>query len=722
MSPPLLLLLASLVQADRPSIAPTRLEPDTAVQVDGELDEPFWERAARLSPLTVTEPVEGAQPTWPTDVLLAYDADCLYLGLRCHDDPGQVRARQMSRDAYVRYDDVVEFWIDTFDDQRFAFWFQITAAGSRGDALLADSGSSFNKSWDGIWYGRARITEGGWQAEIALPFKTLAFGEGNETWGFNLCRKRVANGEEARWANPRVAYRFWSLAEGGALTGMTGMRQGTGVDVVPYLRGALGRDFEEGEDDVHGEGDFGLDVTWRPTPSSTLRVTTNTDFAETEVDDRRINLSRFPLFFPEKRDFFLEDAGMFEFGPSSYRGGGSSSVRPFFSRTIGRDPDGEAIPLLAGIKATGRLGDWNVGLLETRVDSYSLEGEDVDQKTLGVLRVSRNLGGENSVGGIFTHGRPDGDGDAATWGADFRLGSTRLFGDGQTGSLWGYYVASDGEGEPGGAAYGLRAEARNASWGQSLSASVTEEDYDPELGFVRRTGVEQYRYSLGYTWRGGGEDALRSVSWRVGPRYDVDRVGREDQFELPVKWLEIELQSEDSISIGSTYFRERLDEGFDMTDEVFVSQGDYSGANHVLEFEANDRRRVTGDVEIEFGDFYSGSILRVEVSPKWIPSRFFSWSLDLEDIHVDLDEGSFDTQVIATDLDFNFDPDLSLSNLLQYDTESEDLTWQSRLHWIRTAGQNLYLVGLFGWDRTDRHSFARTSQELVLKLSYTWRF
>ena len=342
----LLLALAVPAVAQKPQVSPLFLGAEAEVEVDGVLDEEFWSRATPVGALTATEPVEGATPTYPTEVLLAFDSEAFYVGIVCHDDPEEVRARQMDRDAFVRYDDVMELWFDTFNTERFGFWFQITAGGSGGDGLLADSGSSFNKSWDGIWYGRSRVTDQGWVAELKLPFKTLAFREGESTWGFNVQRKRIANGEDARWASPKVAYRFFNLAEGGQLVGMSGMEQGIGIDVTPYVKAGTSRD-RVGNPGAGQDEDFdgGLDISWRPTPSTSVRVTTNTDFAETEVDDRRVNLTRFPLFFPEKRDFFLEDAGMFEFGPpSGYGGGGGGGgrggggVRAVLSRPLGRPP------------------------------------------------------------------------------------------------------------------------------------------------------------------------------------------------------------------------------------------------------------------------------------------------------------------------------------------------------------------------------------------------
>jgi len=703
-----------------------RVPEGTQVTVDGILDEDFWAQAARLGPTTATEPIDGAQPTHATDVRMAFDSDNLYLGILCHDDPSEVRAIQRLRDVFVRYDDVVEFWFDTFADERFAFWFQISAGGARGDALLSDSGSGFNKDWDGIWYGRTKITEQGWQAEVAVPLKTLAFDVQAPNWGFNLRRKRVANGEDMRWANPNVAYRFFALEEGGDLIGLSDLQQGRGLDVVPYFKAGYGEDRTAGLD-TQNSSDIGLDLTWRPTPAMNLRLTTNTDFAETEIDDQQVNLTRFPLFFPEKRDFFLEDVGVFQFGPSSSRFGRSGSrgggVTAFHSRTIGRNADtGAPVSLLAGMKLTGRAGDWNVGILETRQDATTLDSGDVSEQTLGVVRLSRNLGGENAAGLLFTHGRPDGAGDALTAGVDFRLGSSRFFGEGRSGSLWGYYLTTDNDGEDSGDAMGMKATTRSASWDHSLDISRTEEGFDPKLGFVRRTGVDHHRYRAEYTHRGNEGDMFREVSASISPHYDRDLVGGEDLLQVPVKWLDLELWSEDSISIETRREFDVLDDGFDLSDDLFVNPGEFAMTRHTLELRSNQRRSLTGSVRVEWGDYYAGDILRTRISPVILPSALLKWSVSYEDIRIDLPEGELDTQLVSSDLDFSFDPDLSWQNTTQYDTESEDLSFQSRLHWIMEPGQDMYLVALTGWNRTDRESFGRTASDLALKLSYTWRF
>ncbi|MFT7678778.1 MAG: hypothetical protein ACI8QC_002775 [Planctomycetota bacterium] len=703
----------------RSKVEVLRLAPGEAPKIDGHVQEELWTRAALAGALTQVSPIPGAEPSQSTDVRLAYDQDKLYVSIICYDDPAEVRARQADRDARVEYDDVVELWFDTFNDQRSAFWFQITPGGSRGDALISDAGNRFNKQWDGIWYGRSQVTERGWEAELALPFKTLAFDPDSSTWGFNINRKRVASGESMRWASPDPAYRFFSLTEGGQLTGLRGMNQGVGLDVVPYVKTSLDREGSSEHPTWHG--DVGLDISWRPSPSSTLRATINTDFAETEVDSRRINLSRFPLFFPEKRDFFLEDAGLFEFGSPTNR----RSLVPFFSRTIGRDEDGAALPILGGVKYTGRHGRWNVGVLDVSVDST----DTLPGRNLAVARATYDLGGESAVGVLATEGTPgQGDG-ASTLGLDLRLGDSRFFGPGHSGSLWAWGLDTHTAGEGGdGSAYGVEAQSRNSTWDVSGLAQRVEEGFDPALGFVRRTGVDRTRVQTQHTWRSEDPAAIvRSWDSRIAVDVERDLVGNEDSWAIPLRPGRLTFASNDRLEYEIHHIHETLDDGFELGNQNVpgprVRPGEFDMLRHFIEYEAATSRRVLGEVELEYGDYYGGTLRRLSVRPVIVPGRSFTFSGGYTDVEARLDTGTYHTQLISADFKVTAGPDLVWKNLLQYDTESKQLGFQTRMRWILTPGQDLFLVGLFGWEKAaHERSFQSESQEVAFKLTYTLRF
>ena len=696
----------------------TKLDAGDRIVVDGYLDEAAWQKAAKLGPLTQVDPIEGAKPTQPTEVRMCYDRDHLYLSVLCHDEPENVRGRMMQRDARLEPDDRVEWWLDTFQDRRFAYWFQIGPGGSKGDALLG--GGRFNKSWDGIWEGEARVTSKGWQAEIAIPFKTLSFRAGADTWRFNFARKRRVNDEEDRWAEPNVAYRFFSLAQGGTITGFEGIRQGVGLDVVPYVKGGAGRDRTTSKH-TSITGDAGLDVNYRITPALNMRLTFNTDFAETEVDTRQSNLTRFPLFFPEKRGFFLEDAGVFEFGPSSRR----PRLTPFFSRRIGRDDEGAAIPILVGAKLTGRVDDWILGFLDVFQDDHvDSDGKASDDRSLAVIRVNRHIGQESSVGFITTLGRPTDPGAALTTGIDFKVADSRAFGAGKGFEIDGWWLGTQLAGPGGdGHAYGLKAEYDSKNWQFELGETHIEKDFAPKLGFVRRTGIREHRLEAGYTWRSEDGDLLRRWSTRVIPTLLTTEQGADDMWRVWYQVGEFTFRSDDQISWSIRREHERLRDTFEIADGVVIPIGSYDWTQNSFRFQTASARWAYLRGELRFGGFYNGNITSYELEPTLILGKHVQVAAGYEQNHVVLDQGRFTTHLYNARLDISFSPDVSLKNFVQYDTDSKNLGAQSRLRWIHEPGRELFLVGLYGWERAASGApFVPTTQELALKVFYTLRF
>ena len=373
-----------------------RVATENAPRIDGHLDDRCWQEAPELQDLVMVEPWEGRAPTHRTVVKLLHDRHHLFLSIRCDDsDVASIRATQRARDAALDPDDRVEFMFDPFENRRTAYWFQIGAAGSLGDAVVSQNGNRFDKPWDALWSGEARITANGWQAEVAIPFRSIPRKTGATRWGFNLRRLHRAHNEEYRWANPVQAVPFFRISELGTLSGFGEIDEGLGLDVVPYVavdvrrEPAVDRDFDV-------DPDLGGDLFYRITPELTLAATAFTDFAETENDARLINLNRFPLFLPEKRDFFLEGASYFTFGAGTgLSSSGNPSFLPFFSRRIGLDSAGQPIPLIAGIKLTGEAGPFEIGLLDVETDSPTPESES---RNLAVMRLKYALATQTTIG------------------------------------------------------------------------------------------------------------------------------------------------------------------------------------------------------------------------------------------------------------------------------------------------------------------------------------
>ncbi|MCE2557355.1 MAG: carbohydrate binding family 9 domain-containing protein [Acidobacteria bacterium] len=346
----------------RTAVVTTVTEP---ILLDGVLDEPAWQSSPGIGVLVQRIPTEGAEPSERTEVTLLRDEDNLYIGVMCHDsEPDRILASQMARDASLGPDDYVELLLDTFRDQSNAFYFSTNPNGALVDGLVFANGET-NEDWDAIWNVATQRSDQGWSAEFAIPFKSLNFPPDGTVWGFNISRNIQRKFEEARWAGARFDAQFFQVSEAGEITGMGGLEQGLSLDIRPFVAGRWDHRAGSGEDSLRGKP--GLDLFYNVTPNLKLTATFNTDFGETEVDARQINLTRFSIFFPEKRSFFLQDAGVFNFATTgvSQPGGIPSTgaeIFPFFSRRIGL-LGGREVPLDYGVKLTGRVGRTEVGVL-----------------------------------------------------------------------------------------------------------------------------------------------------------------------------------------------------------------------------------------------------------------------------------------------------------------------------------------------------------------------
>jgi len=708
------LVLASQENGPAPSHAAWRLPDGTARPViDAVLDEAAWAEAEPLTPLRQVEPVAGAEPSERTEVRIVYDARSLFLGIRCFDrEPALIRATQMKRDANLDPDDRVEILLDTFLDRRNAFWFQIGAAGSKGDALVTKNGSQFNKQWDTIWYALARVDAEGWLAEIEIPFASINFEPDTTVWGLNLVREIRRRSESARWASPDPRFSFFSVANAGTLSGTRGLEQGLGLDVKPFALGTFARD--SAADDTDWMGDAGLDAFYKLSPSTKLSLSVNTDFAKTEVDERQVNLTRFPLFFPEKRDFFLEDSGVFFFGPSAGFGR-QSDVIPFFSRRIGLDDEGAEVPLLAAAKITGQTGSYSFGLLDVQTDESAV----LDGRNLFAGRFSKNVLEQSDVGLIWTHGDPLADERSDTMGVDFNY-RTDEFLDDRSLRLSAYALKTDSEGVSGDdTAWHASAAYPNDEIEVRASFTSIGEDFDPALGFVPRTGIRKYSGEIEYSPR--LYSSIRQLRFGFEPTWITNTSGDTETAEFDFVPFGVEWESGDRFDLRVSRVTENLDEDFDIQDDVVVPLDDYDFVRHGASFRSSDKRDLAAVVAVTTGGFFDGSAGDYYVELDWRPSARMLYGLAYSINDVRLPGGDFSVHLARLRADFLFDPDTSWSSFVQWDDESNSLSLNSRLWWIIEPGNELFLVLNHGWDVVDS-SLSPTSIDVTLKLGYTLRF
>ncbi len=694
-----------------PRIAATPLGEAQAPQIDGRLDDPAWELAEPLTDFRQVIPIAGAEPSERTVVRLLVGPEALYIGVDCLDsDPTGIRATQMERDANLDPDDRVEIVLDTFSDGQNAFWFQVGPVGGMGDALISRGGNAFNKDWDGIWLARSRVTETGWQAEFRLPWATLAFNPDKDVWGFNLRRFIRRRTEEVRWASPDPGSRFFAPVFAGELSGLGGQNQGLGLDLKPFAVGRYLRDDESGDRDR--TGDIGLDLFWRISNSTKLSLSVNTDFAEAEVDSRQVNLSRFSLFFPERRDFFLEDSSAFEFGPGS---SGGRDVLPFFSRAIGLDENRAPVPLLGAAKLTARTEDYSVGLLNVQQDST----DTLDSRNIFVGRFSKSIGDQSDAGVIFTQGDPAADTTASTWGADLNLRTNTLFGD-RNGRLSALFVESRGlDGAADGEALSLIASYPNDEVDLTASYLEVDDGFDPRLGFVRRTGIR--RYSADLEWRPRLNTAIRRLVFSVDPDRITNLDNDVESESLRIVPLGIDWESDDRLRVFASAQREVLDDPFEIADSVTIQTGDFDFLRYGASFQTSDRRPVSTRVRFEDGEFYDGNRFDLGLDLDWRPNATLGLGLEYDYQNVELTAGDFEVNIASADIDVLFSPDLSWNSIIQYDNLSDDLGLQSRVRWIVQPGNEIFFVVNQSW-LAESGSYVPGDGSLVAKVGWTLRF
>lgn len=680
--------------------------------IDGHLSETAWERAAVVTELTQAYPNEGAPPSARTEVRLLYDADFLYIGIRAFDsEPEQIIAKERQRDIAMDGDDHIAVALDPFHDLRRGYYFQVNPLGNRRDGLITpnvdteEGGWQTQFEWDGIWYADAVIDAQGWTAELAIPMKTISFDPNQTTWGFNVERVIARKNETMRWTAATRTKQVVVMGDAGNLEGFTGLRQGLGVDVVPYAKFTGKRETPGGNDKFPFE--LGGDVYYKVTPSVTAALTVNTDFAETQVDDRRVNLTRFPLFFPEKRRFFLQDSNYFQFG------GGAPGPLPFFSRRIGLTADRMPIDLLGGVKVTGQIGRMNFGLLSVQADKM----DDLNSKNLSVGRASVGFLDESSVGVIFTNGDPLRNAENRLGGADVTLKSSNFLGTSQVVEMNAYFMRSDGEGQSGNA-FGGRLLYPNFTWDAGLTFDQLGTHFNPALGFIEQAGVRNYSGWLGRSWRPKGLDSVR-LELSAEDRTTLD--GRPITGSLYLPEVTVKSTSQDSLSFAPVVRREQYFEPFEIVPSLIIPPGEYAWLAYNLFLESAKTRAVVGSINVECCAYLNGGHrVNLETRLVWRPSTWFNLGANYSQVRLDLPDRNFTVHVGQLNLNMTFTRNLSWNLVGQYDNVSNEFGVNSRMRWAVQPGSDLFLVFNHNAD-TERGWHSKVS-ELIAKLVWTIRF
>jgi hypothetical protein len=713
-------------EAPPPSVRALRLLPSESIRLDGRLDDGAWREAPAASGFRQREPKEGVPAQDDTEVRVRYDGDTLYVGvLAKHSRPDDIVARILRRDRVLEPDvegkqrfagdDAVALLFDPFHDRRNAVVFATNPNGAEFDALITDEGPSFNVDWRGVWSVAAARTNEGWSAEFAIPFRTLRYpsGEGAAAWGFNVARL-------VRRTNELSLLSGWSREDGGLhrvsraglLEGLADLpRAPLNLEIKPFgLSGAnrLERDsFDPSAGRVtDGSLDLGLDAKYEVRPGLVLDATVKPDFAQVEADDQQINLTRFDLFFPEKRDFFLENAGIFEFGVRGY-------FEPppfllFFSRRIGIGERG-ALPVAGGVRLSGRVGRQTIGLLDT----YTQEAGGEPRSNFGVLRVKRDVGGSNYVGAILVDRRGGGAANTAG-GADFSYWPTGSL------NLGGFWARTGTRGAGGDdSAWRLGADYNVDRLGFSGQHLVIGPEARADVGFITRTDIRRSEGTGRFSFR-PGLLGLRKVNLLLGVNYIADTHGqRQDRSAGPAAVFEWERG--ELLRVFVNRGRTRVPSAFPLSGRVDVAAGDYSMRQLSFFGSSNPGRPLVLTAQGDLFDIYGGHVSSVGAAAALAHGAHLTLGLGYTRNNVGLPAGGFGADLVSLRLAWAFTTRLTAHALVQYNGLEKKLFTNLRLNFIHRPGSDLYLV-LNEERGTPTSDWAVAQRGVVAKLTYLLRF
>ncbi len=676
----------------------TAVEVTEAPIIDGRPDEAVWRQAGVMTGFTQRVPFDGQPASERTEVRVIFDDEALYVGVWAFDSQADaITYGERIRDYEVNQSDAIVFVLDTYNDDQNGFVFGTTPTGIEYDGQVANegrgggrfqgggfnsrqrfqsgSGGGFNKNWDGSWTVATTTDGEGWYAEFRIPFNTLRYGANSETWGFNVIRRIRRLNEESFWTPVPREFNLYRLNYAGDLEGLQPPFRRLAT-VTPYVLGSTGRDYTAATG-FSQDGNLGGEVKLQVTQGLTLDVTYNTDFAQVEVDDQQLNLTRFSLNFPEKRPFFLENAGFFSVG-----GGGADL---FFSRRIGI-ASGQPVPITGGARLSGRAAGLNLGLLHIQTGG---ETGLQDAHGYSVARLAKELPNRSRVGGLFVNkSGPDGDFNR-TYAADVAIGVGEAF------TLSSFVSATDDPEDPGdGYAWDLSGNWSSRTWTFTGTAREIGQGFNPEVGFLPRRGYRYYQY---YVMHRVHPSWLREIRPHVSFfTYRSRKTGIEQGFvessrlHIDSHW---EWPSGAQIHTGANFNVEGIYEPFRILGtDVVVPEGTHQGWESQLVFNSNAAARLSATSRINFGSFLTGTRWGGNGSLTFRPNASFSTSARINYFNVDLPQGQFQTALLGMNFGYFFTPRIYLQSLVQYSNQVDSWSANLRFGWLNTAGTGLFIV------------------------------
>ena len=714
---------------------------DNPLQLDGVLDEPIYARVEPFGDFIQQAPDEGAPATEPTDAWIFFDDESIYVAARIYESvpESQWIANEMQRDSFqlINNDGFIVVF-DTFYDRRNGFAFRVNPIGGFSDRQITDEGNP-NPDWNPVWDVRTGRFAGGWTVEMVVPFKSLRFPRGaSQLWGIQLGRDIRSSFEEAYLTPVPISAGpgQFRVSAAGTLTGLQVPEGNRTFEIKPYAIGSLNTDRTVVPPIANdGDGDGGVDIKYGLTENLTADFTYRTDFAQVEVDEQQINLTRFSLFFPEKREFFLESQGIFDFGRvpgfggigGSTRGGltgapgffaGGDAPTLFFSRRIGLADRGRTVPILGGGRLTGKVGDFSVGAINIQTDDT--QAADTVGTNFSVLRVKRDILRRSRVGAIFTNRSVSlfGDGSNQAYGVD------AAFSFHDDVNLSGYYARTNtpglrGDDESYQAAFSYEGDL----YGLRIDHLLVGRNFNPEVGFMRRSDFRRTYVYGQFSPRPSSIEAVRQFTWGGSLDYILNGAGQLETRIVQGRF-QTDFENSDSLSANVQQDYEFLVEPFKIADDVLIPVGGYEFRDFQVSYRMGPQRRLAGSLSFQHGEFFAGDITAVGYSRGRIEvTRQFAVEPSVSLNRITLPQGQFTAKVATTRVTYTFTPRIFASALLQYNSTNNVLSTNVRLRWEYQPGSELFIVYNDQRDTFLNRGFPLLeNRAFVVKLTRLFRF
>jgi len=680
------------------------------IKIDGRLNEEVWNKAMRISDFTQREMEEGKPATQKTEVAIIYTTNKMYIGVWAYEtDPSKIRATQMKRDFSWRSDDNVEIILSPFNDNRNGYLFVTNPNGARADVMVSNEGAGFNKSWNGIWDVATTITEEGWFAEFEIPFSTLKFpNQKEQIWALNIERNIRHNREQVLWKGWGRQFDVESISQAGKLKGLKNIKAKEKVEIKPYVTLGLEKISDEKTEFIYNYGgDVNIDIT----PTLKLNLTAKTDFGQVEDDQARINLSRFSLYYREKREFFLEGSNQFEMNV----GGGNQL---FYSRRIGNDSETEQdVPIIFGARIFGKQNKTNIGFLNIQ----TAELDSVPTTNFSVLRVSQDIWKQSSVGFIVTSKIQNGHSNFV-YAADFKYATSSFLGNKNLiiNTSAAQTITSDSTNNDN-TAYDLSLSFPNDWVEIDLGINDVQANFNPEMGYIRRTDARRYRAEIQFNPRPKFMGFARNLELKpIDVSYYVNSTTNELE-SINYEWrpFGIMFKSGEFIELNVQHNFDRLTESFDILDTINIPVGDYWDNRMEIQFRSYSARKFSSRLNISVGDFYTGKRESIGGSIALNLNKHWNFSTGWSQNYLHLAGEDATATELNGRVSYAYSPKLNSGIFGQWNSEEEEVLLNFRFNWIPKIGSDFFLIVNQELSTADNKL---TIEGTTVMAKFVWRF